>query len=347
MTHRDCDSYSETRVGTVTRFEFDGLRVYQIPVQNLDQHFTNTYLVLDGGTVSLIDVGFHGQKPVEDFMAGLAAVNRDFGEDVGPGDVAHIVVTHGHDDHFGMLSCDALKGRPLYMALPDSLVVTDYPGEDRKWRESCRRMISEAGCSLAPDGLFPGIEFAVGPGDYDLITVADGERIINGYGVVGTPGHTPGHICLRVGPVLFLGDHILSVTSPHQTPRTSWGGAGLAVYLGSLRKVAALGVALGLPGHEDTIYSVRDRAEEIERFHRARLADLEELCRGGKTLYDLTDAYYQRHPELIGASSIGALEDSELVMALEEIKAHLEYLVEQGRVGTRSGSDGVVTYASC
>jgi len=346
MLHRDFESHSETRIGAVTRFECAGVRIYQIPVQSFVHHFTNTYLILDGGAASLIDVGFHGEKAMADFMSGLASVRRDFEEDVGISDVANIIVTHGHDDHFGMLSFDRLKGRRLYMNGLDSQVLTDYRGEDLKWRDACRRLVCEAGCSVDMAGLWPFEDLAVQPGDYRLTLVSDGEQIINGYSVLGTPGHTPGHICIGIGTVLFLGDHMLSVTTPHQVPRTGWCGCGLAVYLESLRSVAGLGMALGLPAHEDTIYSIRDRAEEIERFHYRRLEELTELCASEKTLHSITDDYYRRHPELIQASGIDALDTNEFILALEEVKAHLEYLVDNGQLLSKAGEDGVVRYSS-
>jgi hypothetical protein len=170
------------------------------------------------------------------------------------------------------------------------------------------------------------------PGDYDLIEVHDGQEIINGYKVHHTPGHTPGHICIGCGPFLFLGDHILSVTTPHQVPKSLWNGGGLEVYLGSLAKAANLGFTFGLPAHEEEIDSVSRRAREIELFHYRRLDELCELCNKEKSLYELTKDYYRQHQELIQNSSIDELGTVDFIMALEEIKAHVENLVENQRI---------------
>jgi len=118
------------------------------------------------------------------------------------------------------------------------------------------------------------------------------------------------------------------------------------VYLLSLAKVANMGMELGLPGHEDTIYSIGDRAEEIERFHYRRLDELVGLCTGEKSLYELTDEYYRRHPELIQASSVHELVTEDFILALEEIKAHLEFLVDRGRLVNGAATNGVVRYRS-
>ena len=139
---------------------------------------------------------------------------------------------------------------------------------------------------------------------------------------------------------------MLSVTTPHQVPRASWGGVGLEVYLRSLEKVSNLGMELGLPGHEDTIYSIGGRADEIAQFHYHRLDELIGLCGREKNLYELTDEYYLRHPELIQASSVNQLAAEDFILALEEVKAHLEYLVDHGRLVSHAGNNGVVRYGA-
>jgi hypothetical protein len=103
---------------------------------------------------------------------------------------------------------------------------------------------------------------------------------------------------------------------------------------------------LGLPSHEDTIYSIKDRAEEIERFHHERLDELVDLCGQEKSLYQLTDDYYRQHSKLIHASSIDGLGAQEFILALEEIKAHVEFLVDKGRLMSNGDTNGVVRYKS-
>jgi len=337
---------AEGKTGGVTRYDLGGIRVYRIPVECFPKHFTNVYLVLDEGQATLIDVGFNSEKAKADLLNGFAKVREAFKEDVALEDVRSIVITHGHGDHFAMLGYQELKGRTVYMNALDSAVVTDYRREYFRWRDYLEVLASEAGCSMDFGGLQAYEEVPLRSGDYDLKWVSDGQQVVNGYQVVCTPGHSLGHICLGIDRALFLGDHMLSVTTPHQVPRTSWGGAGLEVYLRSLERVSNLGMELGLPGHEDTIYSIRDRAEEIARFHHRRLDELTSLCGGEKSLYELTDEYYLQHPELIQASSVDKLVAEDFVLALEEIKAHLEFMVDHDRLVSSAGSNGVVRYKS-
>ena len=120
----------------------------------------------------------------------------------------------------------------------------------------------------------------------------------------------------------------------------------MRTYLSSLKKVAGLEVELGLAAHEDTIYSVKGRAEEIEAFHYQRLKELIGLCLKEKNLYQLTDEYYRHHQDLIQSSCIEELAAGEKILALEEIKAHVEYLLEEDRMTVASVQDGIVKYRS-
>lgn len=337
---------AETEADGVTRYDLGETMAYRIPVESFPKHVTNVYLLVGGKEATLIDVGFNSEKARTDLLKGFVTVRKAFGEDVGLGDVGSIVITHGHGDHFAMLGYEGLKGRRVYMSPLDSAVVTDYQREYFRWRDYLQVLVNEAGCTVDFGGLYAYDELPMKSGDYDMIGVSDGESVVDGYQIIGTPGHSPGHICIGVQSTLFLGDHMLSVTTPHQVPRAGWGGVGLDTYLLSLDKVADLGMTLGLPAHEDTIYSVRGRAEEIKRFHHRRLEELVGLCVKDRSLYELTDDYYLKHPELIQASSVNDLVVEDFILALEEIKAHLEFLVDNGRLASSAGSNGVVRYRS-
>jgi glyoxylase-like metal-dependent hydrolase (beta-lactamase superfamily II) len=174
---------------------------------------------------------------------------------------------------------------------------------------------------------------------------ADGERIVEDYEVIHTPGHCPGLSCIRVGDVLLLGDQVLNHVSPHQFPKIYKSGSGLLNYLNSLLKVAARceGIRLGLPAHYGDIVNVERRAMEILGEHHQRIADLIKDLDRAKSLAQITEDYYRyrRGKELAGY---------EQLLALEEIGAHLEYMIETLGVvrvvdDGADGHEGVLRYA--
>ncbi|MBL7120248.1 MAG: hypothetical protein ISS53_06150 [Dehalococcoidia bacterium] len=65
-----------------------------------------------------------------------------------------------------------------------------------------------------------------------------------------------------------------------------------------------------------------------------------------KNLYQLTSEYYRRHPEFIQAKCIEDLVVGDKTLALEEIKAHVEYLLEHDRMIVTGIDSGVVRYRS-
>ena len=337
----------ETEIRGVIRYAFDHVRIYRVRVESLPGHRTNVYLILDG-EATLVDVGFDAEKARDDLEKGFDIINSDFEENIKLEDIANVIITHGHGDHFGMLAYERLKGKRVYIHPLDSIAIRDYPSEYYKWKQITEETAREAGCHISPHvgDIWTPEKFPIQARDYDLIEVSDGQEIINGYKVCHTPGHSPGHICLIVGPVLFLGDHVLSFTTPHQSPKSAWQGGGLETYLASLKRVSELEAEVGLAGHEDSIYTVKDRAQEIERFHYQRLKELVELCADEKSLFQLTSQYYQGHPEFIQASSIDDLVDEEKITALQEIKAHVEYLLEHDRMIVSSVDNGVIKYCA-
>ncbi|MBM3133214.1 MAG: MBL fold metallo-hydrolase, partial [Chloroflexi bacterium] len=226
----------------------------------------------------------------------------------------------------------------------DSDVLKEYGTMRANSRRRIAQLIEEAGWSLSMDNLFSLDGLLRQPSDIRIVEVRDDQEIIDGFTVYHVPGHSPGHICLKVGPVLFLGDHILSETTPLQIPPSMREGCGVRLYLDSLRKVAGLGEHLGLPAHEDTVYSVQARVREMEAFHYQRLVDVLNLCREEKNLFRLTDEYYQLRPETINGKTLADLPRDQQILALEEIKAHVEYLIEDGHMAAAGMRDKAVIY---
>ena len=62
--------------------------------------------------------------------------------------------------------------------------------------------------------------------------------------------------------------------------------------------------------------------------------------------FELASGYCQRHPELIQAACIEELVVDDKVLPLEEIGAHVEYLLEEHKLHLTSIDNGVAAYRS-
>lgn len=335
----------EIEIEGITKYTCGDIAIYKIALESLVKHYTNSYLILDR-EASLVDLGFDSYKARSDLEKGFEIINKEFKESINLGEVSNIVITHTHQDHFGLLSYDKLKGKRLYVHELDSEWIKDLEGCNRRWGEHLAKLGREAGWDMSlqipPSPKGSRIE----PGDYELIEIKDGDRIINGYNVYHIPGHTPGQICLKVGDVIFLGDQILSSIMPHQSSKSA-GGAGLQAYLNSLGKVAGLGAEIGLPGHEDAIYPIKAKAEEMEDIYARSLENILDLCSGGKGLGQLTREYYERYPEMVRAAyGYNTSEDTRWLLALEVMMAHLEYLIENNRMERMATGTREIQYRS-
>jgi glyoxylase-like metal-dependent hydrolase (beta-lactamase superfamily II) len=143
------------------------------------------------------------------------------------------------------------------------------------------------------------------------------------------PGHCPGHVVIRLHDVLFSGDHVLDGVSPHQSPEQLTLSTGLEHYLRSLDKVEswAEGVQLTLGGHGEPIKDLSARIESIRQVHKERLAQVLDLLVEPRTVADIADALF------------GEVHGYNILLALEEAGAHVEYLYQRGLLGIANVTD--------
>ncbi len=313
----------------VARFETrQGIRVYRFPVETFPSHYNNLYLIDDDDRLTLVDVGSRLDTTRRDIDAGLDAIATQWGRRYALRDVADVVITHAHMDHSGnagyfVTETEArvwvheLDARVLsayeermVVASKDLAIFLDRSGVGPAVKQQLMAMYTMSKYMLN----FSSVEMA------DRLT--DGTTIGNGYQIFHTPGHCPGEICLLVDNVLFTGDHVLSQTTPHQSPECITLFCGLRRYLESLDKIHRVGgVELALGGHEDVIPNVYGRIHEIRQFHLQRLDRLREMCREPRTIWDVTQ-------ELFG----GRLEGYGQILGIEEAGAHVEYLYQLGEL---------------
>jgi glyoxylase-like metal-dependent hydrolase (beta-lactamase superfamily II) len=280
------------------------------------------YLLLGAGPVTLVDTGSGFGDSTPQLMAGIASLRTSFGEPVSAHDIERVIITHGHLDHFGGLA--QLSG-PITAKVGihelDRWVLVSYEERVIVATKAMGFYLEQAG---VPEPDRRQLLEMYGSGKKHLrsvpvdFTLFDGQ-VLDGIEVIHTPGHCPGQVCLKIGDVLLSADHVLPRTTPHQNPESITAWTGLGHYLDALVKVAKVeGIRLALGGHEQPIERFYQRIEEIRVDHERKLDRILGLLESASTIQELRERMYPR----VGGWDV--------LLALTEIGAHVEYLYERG-----------------
>ena len=311
-------------IGPVTRYEAEGgARIYCIQARVFPPLVANVYVVITGDYAALIDTGSGLGESDDHIRAGMDALREEWGERLSWADIKRIVITHGHIDHYGGLGTilDQTSApvavheldRRVLINHEERLTLTSRAVSAFLWRAGVSETshTSLMGLYGWSKGLFRSVEVETILRDGDLL---DGLFLVH-----HTPGHCPGQVCLQLGSVLFSADHVLPITSPHMAPESIMPSTGLDHYLQALRKVAAIpDISLTLGGHEGPIENLYARVAQIEASHRRKLDRILAACAEPRTINELSKAIYPN------------LHSYEILLAIEEIGAHIEYLDQRG-----------------
>lgn len=309
----------------VARFESDtGVRIYRISCQAFPGLVVHCYLLVGAGPVTLVDTGSGYGDSTRQLLDGIRSIRSEFGEAVGIRDIRRILITHGHVDHFGGL---AQASEPLNAEIGihelDRWVLETYEERLLVATKALRFFLAQAGVEAGRRAALVGMYTYAKQHVRSVkvhFTVGDGE-VLDGLRFIHTPGHCPGQVCIRIGDVLLSADHVLPVTTPHQSPESITAWTGLGHYLAALDRIEREdGIRLALGGHETPIGDFAGRLSAIRRDHHRKLARVAELLRvpEGRTVAELTAAMYP------------GVRDWHTLLALTEVGAHVEYLYERG-----------------
>jgi glyoxylase-like metal-dependent hydrolase (beta-lactamase superfamily II) len=254
------------------------------------------------------------------------------------GSVDRIVITHFHPDHVGAAAdLAALTGAPVSQGVEDYEQCLRAWGEQRhaeRGPESLRAHgVPEAEIEIFREqsaALGRMVRFARDPEPL----VPGGE--VDGWQVLGLPGHADGHLALLRDGVLIAGDALLATITPNVGLYPDSRPDPLGDYLDSLARIVELAPRVAYGGHGEPIDDPAGRARELIGHHHDRLEQvLDALGADGRTAYEISFSLW---PE--------PLSPALRRFALAETRAHLEYLVLRGQAHRRGGDGGQVLYAA-
>lgn len=312
----------------VQRFESsDGHRIYRLPMEAFPGFIVYAYLVLGAGVPTLVDTGSGLGSSNDHLLAALAAVRDDFGEPLEIADIRRILVSHGHIDHFGGVAFMVEQtGATVGIHEIDRRVLTAYEERVVIATKDLRVYLERAG--VKPDRIGALLEmYGFAKKHVRSVPVGfslDEDTPIDGMRFIHAPGHCPGQVCILLSDVLLTADHILSRITPHQAPESITAYTGLGHYLESLRKIERIdGVRLALGGHEDPIDDLYGRIRDIRASHERKLERVEDALRTAGEPQSITEISRRMYPDQHGYN---------VLLALEEVGAHVEYLYQHGRL---------------
>ena len=260
--------------------------------------------------------------------------------------LTRILATHYHPDHMGLAGwlC-AETGTELWTSrtewLTGRLLAQDTSEE---WVAAGRRFDRRAGLDdqLIEERAGRGNLYRrrVVPPPASFHRVHDGDRLQfaeTQWRVIVGRGHAPEMLCL-FNPehnVLIAGDQVLPRISPNVSVWPSEPEADpLAEFLSSLARFRELpGDCLVLPSHGLPFRGLPERIDQLVGHHHERLERALEACVTPVTLAEVMPRLFDR-----------ALDVHQLQFALGESLAHLNHLVEQGRLRRWLDPEGRLRY---
>ncbi|MEL7450168.1 MAG: MBL fold metallo-hydrolase [Pseudomonadota bacterium] len=263
--------------------------------------------------------------------------------------VKEVIVTHMHPDHVGLAGWLVRRWQATFR-----MPRTEYL--------MCRNLVADTGHEAPPEGL--GFYRAAG---FDEKQLADYAARFGGFGemvsplpkafdrlqagdivpageaawevIVGT-GHSPEHACLfnAHDNVLIAGDQLLPAissivgvwpTEPRANPLRDWLDSC------AMLKERVPADVLVLPSHGRPFHGAHPRLDKLVRHHERALDRLAEHCRQPRRAVDAFSVLFRAQ-----------ITDGLLIMATAEAVAHLNYLVEDGRIEADRDDAGVLWYTA-
>lgn len=295
----------------------------------------NSYLI-QADPVTLVDAGINTPQAQNALLLGL--------EDIGLSleAIEQILITHAHPDHYGLVGfLQERSGATVYFPKREIARV-----RDKQMLFAIGKLLLEAGMPLEllfkmdqqrRQGPKPGM-------DHDeVVPIDEGDEFDFGDFKLITlhmPGHTGGHVVFHEVETgtLFAGDQLLPEVSPNPLLEPSLDEPGerrrsLKEYLASLERMEGLGLELAYPGHGDPVRAPRELIRATIEHHLKRKSEVAGyLSDEPKTVYELSSEVYPN------------VRDYDVFLAVSEVVAHLDLVVEDGDGLIETDPAGVARY---
>ena len=300
----------------------------------------NLWLLKDGDSWVQVDTGLVETSVIEYW-------HRIFESYLGGAPVSRLIVTHLHPDHVGLAGWLTHHwGTTLHMSRTEYLLCRTLLSDMHKEvPEAAINFYRHAGFDEEAIGIyrahFGGYGSFVGalPDSYQRLVNGDKLKIDGAdWEVIIGQGHSPEHVCLYCAEkkIFIAGDQLLPTISsnvsvwpiePNSNPLKDWIDS-------SHRQHARIPEdVMVLPAHGKPFYGAHSRLDSLIAEHEQALNDLYELCAEPKRVVDVFSVLF-RNP----------VTKRTLIFATGEARAHLNYLVQAGRLMVEVDGKGVGYY---
>lgn len=295
-----------------------GKRICAVPVEAFPGFWAYVYLVELGDFRILIDAGSSLPASVQGLEEGLRSCGY------GIKDLTHVLLTHGHIDHFGgILYLRKHTQAQIGVHELDWQAVSRHEGRLALISRRLETFLAQAGVEREKRKellrLYHFTKAFYHSVDVDFTYEAQGMQL-GTMQMLHVPGHCPGHVVIRLEDVLFSGDMLLNGTTPHQAPESIIPFMGVEHYLHSLRQMRAWvkEANLILGGHHAPLENAPDVLERTIHRLGQRLQDVLKAFAAPHTIREVTEQLY------------GQRQGYDELLVVEKVGAYVEYLYQRG-----------------